>query len=801
MSSTRPQRKATKRLYANDGAPTDLDVEMSEGEQQTTSKSKGSVDKGKGKSKTTKSKSKRAAAAVASDEEDELDSGSEVEQPTKKRKKTTKKKYQRKNGKQKKGKLELISTLPVELLAEICTHLTPGDLLALSFTSKAFRSLLISPASVSLWKASRRSVGLPDLTAGDMTEAQYAHLVFGTHCDICGCKETKLADFSLRKFLCNPCRQKNWVKLTWRLEQDLPHLHPKARLLTLKTPHSAVERRWRSWAHEYGFLPDLEAISDKLWELDPKAPADADGSEVEEDAELLRELLENDETHESTPTRTRQPRRPSMYGYRAPTVGEGSSLADDGDAEAEGESEAEDGDGVVEDEDSEKRRAALEAFVKDREELRKKAAEDGKKILDAVLELRKAARAEMANKSTKKWFAGYDRRATIKLKILDELKDYEEEDFINAPLWYSSKLINEGGPVTDESWEEIKPRVVKLLARIKAQHEETDRVNEQQARQRALLPRYKKLLDIQPNKESRHSLPLFDDFLHLPSVKELWETDEADPEDDEVWGEHLDAIIDELDEYRLDVRLQAVQTILAATTEMDEDELDGDVDTFGPDSYDDEWLARPTSFLVCSLPDCRDQNQRRYHHAGTFQAREPRPTFFGSLPDLLAHQHEHHSSVTFTDKQRKKREEEGHVGHYHLPPLVVSALSSIIELAGVKDEEATVDQLDELTRNSPPTFSWNITGLPAYLEWENSPSSKRYYTRWTELIEEALKQSEKAAKSISKRLLEVPTIVLHDRVADKEERQKERAKKRKWKGRKRAKRGGGRRRPWDYDSD
>jgi beta-lactamase regulating signal transducer with metallopeptidase domain len=51
------------------------------------------------------------------DEQDELDSGSEVEQPTKKRRKVIKK-QERKN-KKKKGKLELITTLPVELLAEV----------------------------------------------------------------------------------------------------------------------------------------------------------------------------------------------------------------------------------------------------------------------------------------------------------------------------------------------------------------------------------------------------------------------------------------------------------------------------------------------------------------------------------------------------------------------------------------------------------------------------------------------------------------------------------------------------------
>lgn len=46
MSSKRPQRKATKRLYSNDGAPVELDVEMSAGE--TTRRGGKGVNKGKG---------------------------------------------------------------------------------------------------------------------------------------------------------------------------------------------------------------------------------------------------------------------------------------------------------------------------------------------------------------------------------------------------------------------------------------------------------------------------------------------------------------------------------------------------------------------------------------------------------------------------------------------------------------------------------------------------------------------------------------------------------------------------------
>lgn len=157
---------------------------------------------------------------------------------------------------------------------------------------------------------------------------------------------------------------------------------------------------------------------------------------------------------------------------------------------------------------------------------------------------------------------------------------------------------------------------------------------------------------------------------------------------------------------------------------MSEKELDGDVDTFGPDSYDGEWLARPVSFVVCTLPEGR--KRRQWNRKGDVPSR---PTFFGSLPDLLAHQHEHHAGASFTDKQSKKREEDGLVGHFYLPPLVVSALATITELAQVEDDAATVDDLVSVTRNTEESYSWDVSNLIAYLVWENASGFKHNYAR------------------------------------------------------------------------
>lgn len=125
---------------------------------------------------------------------------------------------------------------------------------------------------------------------------------------------------------------------------------------------------------KYAYLADLEFVSNKLWELDPKPPADDHHSQVDEDEELLRELLEQDEKTNAPATRTRQPRRPSLYGHNAfASSDRGSSsnglspkLAEDVD-EQQGEED--------DDEEAAAQKAAYDQLVLDRKHLRKKAVE------------------------------------------------------------------------------------------------------------------------------------------------------------------------------------------------------------------------------------------------------------------------------------------------------------------------------------------------------------------------------------------------------------------------------------------
>lgn len=58
------------------------------------------------------------------------------------------------------------------------------DLLNLARTCKSLRGLLMDKSSVFVWKTARRQVqDLPDCPA-DLTEPEYAHLVFCARCNV-----------------------------------------------------------------------------------------------------------------------------------------------------------------------------------------------------------------------------------------------------------------------------------------------------------------------------------------------------------------------------------------------------------------------------------------------------------------------------------------------------------------------------------------------------------------------------------------------------------------------------------------
>ncbi|KAE9404264.1 hypothetical protein BT96DRAFT_989539 [Gymnopus androsaceus JB14] len=85
----------------------------------------------------------------------------------------------------KRGILEKMSALPLDVVLEIYSYLEPLDVLRLSRTSKAMRAFLMSQSNGIVWRTARLNVpDLPPLPS-DLSEPQYANLAFDSYCHPC----------------------------------------------------------------------------------------------------------------------------------------------------------------------------------------------------------------------------------------------------------------------------------------------------------------------------------------------------------------------------------------------------------------------------------------------------------------------------------------------------------------------------------------------------------------------------------------------------------------------------------------
>ncbi|KAF8141420.1 hypothetical protein EV363DRAFT_1204107 [Boletus edulis] len=108
--------------------------------------------------------------------------------------------------KRRRGKPSELCQLNLDVLFLLAAYIHPLDLLNLARTCKSLRELLMDKSSEFVWKTARRQVrGLPDCPA-DLTEPEYANLVFHARCHGCG-KYAKKILWEMRRRYCPECRQ------------------------------------------------------------------------------------------------------------------------------------------------------------------------------------------------------------------------------------------------------------------------------------------------------------------------------------------------------------------------------------------------------------------------------------------------------------------------------------------------------------------------------------------------------------------------------------------------------------------
>ncbi|GLB35460.1 hypothetical protein LshimejAT787_0210250 [Lyophyllum shimeji] len=113
------------------------------------------------------------------------------------------------------GALQGIAEMPLEILHEIFLHLYPADLLNLSRINKALRRILMTKSVEFIWRQAR--INLEDLPPrpADLSEFQYARLIFDALCHYCAKADTSSIIWSNRRRCCKKCLRDESVMWTW----------------------------------------------------------------------------------------------------------------------------------------------------------------------------------------------------------------------------------------------------------------------------------------------------------------------------------------------------------------------------------------------------------------------------------------------------------------------------------------------------------------------------------------------------------------------------------------------------------
>ncbi|CAL1694456.1 unnamed protein product [Somion occarium] len=115
--------------------------------------------------------------------------------------------YRRTNLRGRRGSLQELPHMPLDIVFEVFSYMQPMDLLNLARTNRPFRDLLMSRTSAQFWKAARRNVdGLPDCPP-DLNEPAYANLCFDAHCHNCMKTNIQNVIWEFRTRYCSDCRK------------------------------------------------------------------------------------------------------------------------------------------------------------------------------------------------------------------------------------------------------------------------------------------------------------------------------------------------------------------------------------------------------------------------------------------------------------------------------------------------------------------------------------------------------------------------------------------------------------------
>ncbi|BGP26833.1 F-box domain, cyclin-like domain containing protein [Rhodotorula toruloides] len=680
----------------------------------TTNRTGGAGDQSglKAKGRDRGDKRNEGSSALGEDQVDQLASDYDIDDEllklavigARKKRRTSKAKGKRKNGgggKKGEGK-DRLSMLPDEVLLQILGHApSPATLLSLMSVSRRFHKLLTSTNGDHVWKETRMRAGLPGMSEGGFTKWQLSELVYGTTCFMCGMAAPRIPDVFLRKRLCKSCRDKHVIRLTPLDDSFGPkRLRQALRNCTLQSRQSPSQPRKLSNT-PWGLLPHVQQELGRLLVLDQK---DINDQEAEYAAAFAKQHQLAMKGRGIAVARNPSDSSPSAYVFDF---------------------------GRKEDDMG----PCVKAYVEQRRKKLAPLEKESKALLEILLRLEKEKEQHAIDPETAE---PSSRRQDLERRVLAEAEtDYQGNDFIGS--WLTHKLVISGSVVTDEEWPELKPRVMKVLDSVRKKRQALDLRSQQAARGDALKPYYEDLRQNQSTPAAKTFFPLFADFLVFDSVRSLWEPKVAEV-NYPTWAATREAIDQDIGEWRVDVRFFALQQILSCTLDIPQDEeLSSDQDAY--EAYDDGFLDLLTSALVCSIKPCACSAKNR-------------PTFFGSLPDLLAHQHEVHGELkpNMTELYPKKASSTGSKFRFSLPLEIANAVVALCELCELDEEIATPGDVDHFFEDD----------TAARLQWYNAPreTHKKKVRDWRVIMCRIKRDVDEAASAKPSRLIAPPGLRL-----------------------------------------
>ncbi|CAE7148460.1 unnamed protein product, partial [Rhizoctonia solani] len=148
-----------------------------------------------------------------------------------------------------------LMNLPVEVLIEVARYVHPLDLIMLARVNKFFRELLMDKRSALIWRSSRGN--MPELPPcpDEVSEPQYAAMIFAKRCSTCGGYAPREMNPILMIRLCSYC----WVEEL----VDANRVTDRSLLSVIGAPVPGQSRSWKPWC----LYNEARAVKLKLDEL------------------------------------------------------------------------------------------------------------------------------------------------------------------------------------------------------------------------------------------------------------------------------------------------------------------------------------------------------------------------------------------------------------------------------------------------------------------------------------------------------------------------------------------------------